>query len=413
MVVGTAAIQFDDCPTVANGETAFAIDGTNPYFAEASKLREEFSKDASARDRLGGRPCSQVGMLKKSGLLKLQIPGKHGGAGQPWSSVLRIVREFAKTDGSIAHLFGYHFVWANAAFIRGNPDQAARLYEGTVRNNWFWGNAANSFSRNLTGRRSGEQYILNGSHPFASGAHVADYLQIGWDDETSEQRWFAAIPANRPGITALDDWDGIGQRQTGSGTVTFENVLVHPNEVLDPSYNDQRPIATIGPALAQSVLLNIFIGCAQGALADARQYTMTKSRPWITSGVDHPSEDPWIKRTFGEFYIKIEAATLLADRAMESLDAAWREGRSLTHEQRGRNAIEIAAANVVATEVALDVTNRMFEVMGARSATNAHGYDRYWRNVRTHSLHSPVEYRVQNVGAWFLTGQFPPPNVFQ
>jgi hypothetical protein len=45
--------------------------------------------------------------------------------------------------------------------------------------------------------------------------------------------------------------------------------------------------------------------------------------------------------------------------------------------------------------------------MGARSATIANGYDRFWRNVRIHTLHNPAEYKTRNVGSWFLTGAHP------
>ena len=51
--------------------------------------------------------------------------------------------------------------------------------------------------------------------------------------------------------------------------------------------------------------------------------------------------------------------------------------------------------------------------MGARSATNANGYDRFWRNVRTHTLHNPAEYKKRTVGTWLLTGEFPIPAMYR
>ena len=68
----------------------------------------------------------------------------------------------------------------------------------------------------------------------------------------------------------------------------------------------------------------------------------------------------------------------------------------------------MAAAKVVATQVSLDVTSRIFEVTGARATANAVGLDRFWRNVRTHTLHDPVAYKQREVGAHFLTGEYPP-----
>jgi alkylation response protein AidB-like acyl-CoA dehydrogenase len=43
----------------------------------------------------------------------------------------------------------------------------------------------------------------------------------------------------------------------------------------------------------------------------------------------------------------------------------------------------------------------------------ANGFDRFWRNVRIHTLHNPAEYKTRNVGNWVLTQQFPEPGIFQ
>jgi alkylation response protein AidB-like acyl-CoA dehydrogenase len=59
--------------------------------------------------------------------------------------------------------------------------------------------------------------------------------------------------------------------------------------------------------------------------------------------------------------------------------------------------------------VALDVTSRILEVTGARSTASGLALDRFWRNVRTHSLHDPVAYKRREVGAFVLTDELPQP----
>jgi alkylation response protein AidB-like acyl-CoA dehydrogenase len=51
----------------------------------------------------------------------------------------------------------------------------------------------------------------------------------------------------------------------------------------------------------------------------------------------------------------------------------------------------------------------MFEVMGARASHAKYGYDRFWRNVRTHTLHDPVAYKLHDVGNHALNGAYPIP----
>lgn len=94
-------------------------------------------------------------------------------------------------------------------------------------------------------------------------------------------------------------------------------------------------------------------------------------------------------------WIDLQAATCLTDKAAELLQAAWEQEWALTAEQRGECAVAmaspaagIAAAKVITTKVG-DITNRIFEVMGARATSGKYCFDRYWRNLRTFTLHDP------------------------
>ncbi len=154
----------------------------------------------------------------------MQIPREYGGEGRPISTAYRIVREFARTDGSLAHLFAYHIQQLNKVVTSGSREQQARLFTETAKNNLFWGNTGTSFQRTLTARRDGDDYVLNGYRTFSSGSRVADYISVVWDEDGRSDRISAFLPTTREGLAILDDWDGLGQRQTGSGTVTFTDV---------------------------------------------------------------------------------------------------------------------------------------------------------------------------------------------
>ncbi|MFT4267725.1 MAG: acyl-CoA dehydrogenase family protein [Xenophilus sp.] len=397
----------------------FEPDADNPFVARAAELRDRFKRDAIERDQAGGQPTEQIRLLKEHRLLALLLPREHGGEGEPWSTVLRIARLFAQVDGSLGHLFGYHHSALLGLRLRNAPDKTEPIWRRSAQEQWFWGNTANSFSKSLFGRQEGEWFVLDGFRPFTSGSHVADWLSSAWEDPQTGERRFAAIPADREGIVIEHDWDGIGQRQTGSGRVSFHGVRIHQDEVLgtaaplDPTRAPAEPWRSLTPFQQQSVLLNVFVGSAQGTLRAARAYTRERSRPWLHSGVERHIDDPWVQRQYGELYVKTQAATLLADRAARALDFASARGPALTAGERGEVAVAIAAANALAGEVALEVTSEIFEVMGARSAVRPLGFDRFWRNVRIHTLHNPAEYKVRNVGRHFLLGEPPAPGTFQ
>jgi alkylation response protein AidB-like acyl-CoA dehydrogenase len=392
----------------------FEPDLSDPLVARAASLREVFEGDAAARDQAGGRPVEQVRLLKESGLPAAWIPKQYGGEGASWFSILRVVRELARTDGSMAHLFGYHHLPLHAVFARGTPAQKERWLGASARQRWLWSNSGNAMSKTSTARRSadGRGWEVAGFRPFSSGTHVADVIQLSWENERG-QRLAAIVPADRQGLVVADDWDGIGQRQTGSGTVNFKDLRVDDDEMLGQPDDPLTPFASLTTLLQQSVLLNVFVGSAQGALDAGRSYTATQSRPWIHSGVERHVDDPWIQRKYGELAIRTLAATEMADQAARSLDAIYAHGNTLSLQQRGQAAIDVATANLYAGETGLAVSNDIFELMGARSATTANGFDRFWRNVRTHTLHNPAEYKKRSVGTWVLTGQPPAPAIYR
>lgn len=380
---------------------------------KAAELSKQFAKDAGERELQGGTPKVQRDQIRESGLLKVLIPEEFGGDGQPWSTVLRIVREIAKGDSSLAHLYGYHFLSVSSPYIKGTPEQAAHFFTETAKNNAFWGNSSNPLHKELFGKRQSDgSVILNGNKTFCSGSPDADFLWLTWIDEDDGEYYHSAIPASRKGITVHDDWNGFGQRLTGSGSVVYDNVVVRPDEVVENFRKEPSLLATITPQMSQSILSNVFIGTAEGALAEAKKYSLTKSRAWITSGLKRAADDPGILRQYGELWTELQGAISLVEKANRSLDRVWEAGAGLTEEERGKTAVDVAAANILSGNVALKITSKIFEIMGARSATRDNDFDRFWRNVRTHTLHNPAEFKLRNIGNWYLNDQVPEPHLY-
>lgn len=380
---------------------------SNIYLEKAKLLAEEFAKDAAERDKQGGTPKIQRDKIRESGLLKLLIPKEYGGEGQPWSLVLEVVREFAKTDAALAHLYGYHFLCLAGPYLAGSPDQIRHYFTETARHDYFWGNSSNPLDKGIIGTRDGDQVIVNGSKSFSSGSPDSDLLIISWNDAETGDYYEGVLPTSRQGVHVHDDWDNIGQRQTGSGTVSFDHVTLNEQEILPTPYAAENVFSTIIPIISQSILTNIFIGSALGAIEEAKKYTLKRSRAWYTSGYDKAAQDPWIISRYGNFWIEAQSALSFVEKAALALDRIWERGFDLTEEERGESAVIVAGANVLAGRVSLSICGDIFEVMGARASASKFGYDRFWRNVRTHTLHNPAEYKKRTVGNWVLNGEFP------
>ena len=163
--------------------------------------------------------------------------------------------------------------------------------------------------------------------------------------------------------------------------------------------------------IAQLIFVHLFLGVAEGAFEVARE-TVQQQKAWSKSLVENAVNDPFTQKHFAEFYVQLEGVRLLANKAVETLQKAWDIGESLDAEQRGEVSIAIATAKIATTNTSLYITQNIFQVMGARATTAKLNLDRFWRNVRTQTLHDPIDYKYQEVGEWVLTGKVPDPSFY-
>ena len=144
---------------------------------------------------------------------------------------------------------------------------------------------------------------------------------------------------------------------------------------------------------------------AEAAINDTISFVKTSTRPWLDSGLDHASQDPYTIQAIGDLTIRLHAAEALLEIAGRAVDAAVENptAESVAHAQ-----LKVAESKVLSTEVAIAATNKLFELGGTRSTLEAHNFDRHWRNARTHTLHDPVRWKYAIVGNHALNGVNPP-----
>lgn len=398
-------------PSFDPGYTFEPVAGESPGH-KAQRLAEAFAATAAERDRHGGTPKAERDALRASGLLALSIPTEFGGLGASWRDTLETVRILARADSSVAHVYAFHHLMLATVRLFAQPAQWQPWFEHTAGLNWFWGNALNPLDDRTISRRFDGWREFSGRKSFCSGALDSEMLIASALQEGEGKLIIAALPTLRTGVTVMQDWDNIGQRQTDSGSVTFEKVRIEENEILADPGPLSTPFACLRPLIAQLILTNIYLGIAEGAFEDARHYTLHEARPWHRAGVASIDHDPYVLAHYGDFWLGLEAVRSLAERAADRLDQAWHKDSALTETERGELALTIATAKVSATRTGLDICNRMFDVTGARATHAELRLDRHWRNLRTHSLHDPVDYKIRELGEWALSRQYPTPSFY-
>ncbi|MDB4987372.1 MAG: hypothetical protein JWN04_2550 [Myxococcaceae bacterium] len=367
-------------------------------------LTEELARDVVARDRQGGLPKRERDLIRASGLLKLTIPREYGGDGQPLSVLLEVVRDIARVDPALAHVFAFHHLMLASVRLYASQEQWSSAYRETVRDNLFWGNALNPRDpRTTLTKNERGQLVVQGSKSFCSGAGDSDRLIVSALQADTQQLVVAMVPTRRAGIRVLGDWDAIGQRQTDSGTVEFHGLEISERELLRTPGPLGSLFASLRSCIAQAILVHVYQGIGEGAFEATKQALLARPAS-ATDGV--------LQLRAGELWLELEGASLLARAARSVLDAAWMRGDDLTEAERAETAVRIALAKVASTRAGLSITTRMFELMGARSALREPGFDRYFRNLRTHTLHDPVDDKLRELGAFALLGQAPKPGFY-
>jgi alkylation response protein AidB-like acyl-CoA dehydrogenase len=385
--------------------------------AEWSRVAREtataLAVDVVDRDRANLDPVAELDLLRTAGLVNLLVPAEFGGAGAHWETAFRVIRILAEVDGSIAQLLLYHYInQGNIAFLASFEQQEA-WYRRSAAGNWVWGDSVNPVDPALVLTPTTGGYRLDGLKRFSTGASVGDVVLInalarGGDHDGRVVA--LVVEHDRDGMNYLGDWDALGQRLSASGSVRCDDVAVVEADLLgfpsdDPFFNAVTPGLQLGFG-------NLYLGVARGALEHGRRVTLARKNAWFLSSAELYQDDPFIQRSYGEFLSHLVAAEALADAVNPTYDEALDKGYGFTLDDRAVLEQAVAQLKVVSTDIGLEITSRIFETTGSSSATARSGLDLYWRNLRTHTLHDPVDYKKLEVGAYFLNGTVQPVSLY-
>lgn len=374
----------------------------------ARHLANRFAQGAIERDRNRTLPHAQMREYSASGLGGITVPKAFGGADVSFETLAQVFRIISAADPCIGQIPQTHFGAVNSLRTIGSIQQKEAFFARVLAGERF-GSAtsergtrhARDFKTRL--RRFGTQWRLDGVKFYCTGALFADWVQVlALDEEERLARIF--VPSQADGVTLHNDWTGFGQRTTASGTVTFENVKVEEAQILPAHLLFDAKITLQGP-VAQIMQAAIDAGIAEAAFDDTRDYVRRRSRPWIDSGKDSAAEDPYIIASIGNLSVRIAAANALLRRAARLIDHASQQ--PVTAQTAAQVSVAVAEAKVLTTQIALDASEKLFELSGTSSTSDKFALDRHWRNARTHTLHDPVRWKYKLIGNFWLNDVHP------
>ncbi|EOR06515.1 SfnB family sulfur acquisition oxidoreductase [Acinetobacter tandoii DSM 14970 = CIP 107469] len=373
----------------------------------AKTLAVEFAKEASQRDYQRQLPLREVQQYSASGLWGITIPKQFGGAGVSYKTLAEVVKIISSADSSLGQIAQNHWAFLEHIRLDASLEQQEFFFAQVLQGKRFGNAFSEKGSKTVADLTTKIEFkdghaVINGQKFFATGALLAHWIPVVAVSE--EGKPFAAlVPQHTPGLTIVNDWSGFGQRTTVSGSVHLNNVQVDLKYIVPIHQAFERP--TAAGAISQFIQSAIDAGIARGAIDETIAYVRAHARPWIDSGLEQASQDPYTIANIGELKIKLRAAEAVLALAGEAIDQAL---LNPTEETVSEATLITAESKVLTTEIALLAANKLFELSGTRSTLSELNLDRHWRNARTHTLHDPVRWKLNIVGNYYLNDVLPP-----
>ncbi|MEI2682068.1 acyl-CoA dehydrogenase family protein [Erwinia aphidicola] len=384
------------------------------YAALAAAFRPIFARIAEGaveRETTRTLPTEALRWLKEAGFGTLRIPQQQGGFGATLPQLFQLLTELAEADSNLPQALRAHF-----AFVEDRLNQP----DSAQRQSWFRrfadGELVGSGWTEIGTVKLGEVitkvspvehgWQLDGEKFYSTGSLYADWIDVYAQRSDNGRDVIALVNTHQAGVERDDDWDGFGQRLTGSGSTRFRQARVEQAHVFD--FSERFRYQT---AFYQHVLLATLAGIGRAVKRDAAAGVANRTRTYSHGNAGRVKNDAQVLQVVGQISSWAWAVEATVQRAAHSLQLAY-ELHNSGDEARIQQAnvlaeLESAQAQVVASELVPRAASELFNALGASDTRVSKALDRHWRNARTVASHNPVIYKIRNVGDWEVNGKEP------
>ncbi len=387
-------------------EIQAATEAGAEFIASAERFAEQFADETPGYDKAGNFPVKHLDALRQSGFLYAPIPVEAGGMGiESIHDTMVASSRLARGDAGLTLGVNMHLLVLQSlvrqrriAINAGNDVKSEALTQ-TLRefaaSGAFIGSANSEPNQDLlrpatTVSNVDGTWRVNGVKIIASGAPGATHFSVSATirDEAGERYVYAIVPRDTPGVRVLDDWDALGMRDSGSCTVTFDNVEV-PNfrsdkgtraGVITPEHLEE--ILSSGLAHAASSL-----GVAEAAHEAAIDTVCSKRR----NAPDFPIRS-FVQERAAENSIDLAAARAIFSRSLMLIDE-YQENHPC---QRGSLAevspvfAEAQRAKAFVNAAAVRIADRALAMAGGAGFMSRAPLSRYYRDARAGAFMHPL-----------------------
>ncbi len=387
---------------------------------ELKALLDELAAGASEREAKRIAPHKQIRQIADAGLGRLRIPVAEGGAGISLRELFRFLIQLGEADSNLIHILRVHYWFVEAQLQRAATDprrarNLALINQGHIFGNGFSEQSQRAvglyFDTKITPDASGKGHRLNGKKYYSTGSLFSTYTAI-FASTPSGNVAAAIIPIDREGLTLEDDWDGFGQRLTGTGSTILDNVFVADDEFEELGNPDELQPPSYQYAFLQLYLQAVAAGILRAVRNDAVALVRRRKRNFSHAQAQAPSADPQVLQVVGEIAADAFAAEAIVLSAADVIEQASHSVNDGLPDRVAAERAQIASAQakVAIDRFAHETASRLFDAGGASATQAVYNLDRHWRNARTASTHNPTFAKATAIGDFYVNGKAPPLN---
>jgi alkylation response protein AidB-like acyl-CoA dehydrogenase len=375
---------------------------------------DRIARGAVERDTTRRNPHAEVEWLKQARFGALRVPVTEGGLGATIEQEHALLIELGAADSNFPQILRNHFAFVEDVLF---DDEAGRnaqwrslIAEGALFGG-AWSEAGGDAFFDMRTRlgRAGDGAVLNGQKFYSTGSLYSDWVSVLAKGPDTDDVSLVLVEADAAGVTLVDDWNGVGQRLTGSGTTTFDEVVVPAGHWYP--FADR---ARYQEAVYQLNHLATLAGICRAAQRDLTDAVRSRLRNYPQGLSPEPREDGQIQEVVGRVSAlasSAEASVLWAarqlDDVVELLAADPSSEDEVVVDALRAATISVYEAQLTVTDAALAASTLLFDALSSSALTESKALDRHWRNARTVASHNPRVYKARIVGDWHLNGTNP------
>lgn len=385
------------------------------YEALAAPFRPIFARireGAVERERGRQLGTEAIQWLKDARFGAVRVPIENGGAGASLPQLFQLLIELAEADSNIVQALRGHFAFVEDR-LNAPRDAATAVWLKRFADGDLAGNAWTEIGDVAIGdvitrvtARDG-RLVVNGRKYYSTGSIFADWIDLFARRDEDGANVIAAVSTHQPGVVHHDDWDGFGQRTTGSGTSVYSDAVVEPENIFP--FESRFRYQT---AFYQLFHLATLAGIARALTVDVARQVRERKRIFSTGNAPTVAADGQVQQVVGEVSAAAYAAEATAIRAafaaQRAHDARWLGDPALERDANIAAELESAQGQVVVSGLVLEAATRFFNALSASALGVGKALDRHWRNARAVASHNPLIYKARIVGDWEINGQEPP-----